>query len=278
MPARWYAFAKGVVKDFIAHDVMSLAAAVAFYTALSFAPLVLLLIATGSFLGDSTQNDLIHFFDQQLGPRAAEVTEAVVENANSESEETSVGRWILSTILLIVSASGVFGQLQSSLNTIWETEGKSSEGIWSWLRKRLISMGMVFTILFILLVALVISSVIEQIVPSGEELASRIGVFVGSFVVTTLLFAAVFKVLPDRKVPWRSVWLGAVITSALFSLGKLLVSLYMEHGGVGESYGKAAGALIALLVWVYYSCIILFLGAEITQRISNRDDTTQRMV
>jgi len=265
-------FIRKVIENFIDHDAMSLAAAVAFYTALSFAPLVMLLITAGGFLGDATQNDLIRFFDQQLGPRAAEVTEAVVENAKTKEQQTGSLRWLASTLLLVVSASAVFGQLQSSLNTIWDTESeaKSPGGLWSWIRRRLISMGMVFTVLFILLVALVLSSVIEQIVPSGTEFAGRVVVFLGSFLVATVLFAAVFKVLPDCPVAWRDVWLGALVTSALFSVGKLLVSLYLEHGGVGESYGKAAGALIALLVWVYYSCIILLLGAELTQAYANQ--------
>lgn len=259
---------KRVFTDFIRHDAMSLAAAVAFYTALSFAPLVLLLVTTGGLLGDSTQVELIRFFDQQLGPRAAEVTQSVVENADAAGRDVGGWRWIFGTFMLVLSASAVFGQLQSSLNTIWETEAKASSGVWNWLRKRLVSMGMVFTILFILLVALVVSSTIEHIVPAGDELVGRVVALVASFIVATLLFAAIFKVLPDRRVPWRDVWLGAVITSVLFSLGKLVVSYYLEHGGVGESYGQAAGALIALLVWVYYSCIILFLGAEITRTYS----------
>ncbi|MGE3107123.1 MAG: YihY/virulence factor BrkB family protein [Phycisphaerales bacterium] len=259
------AFGRGVIAGFVKHDVMSLSAAVAFYTGLSFAPLVLLLVTIGGFLGDATQNELIRFFDQQLGPSAGDVTQAVIDNAQQSQAKAEGWRWLLGTSLLVLSASAIFGQLQSSLNIIWETQGKASSGVLNWLRRRLISMGMVFAMLFILLVSLVVSSVIEHVVPTGQALVGRLVAFIGSFLVAALLFAAIFKVLPDRPIAWRDVWWGAGVTAGLFSVGKLAVSLYLEHGGVGESYGKAAGALIALLVWAYYSCTILFLGAEITR-------------
>lgn len=263
--ARYFPLAKSAVRDFFAHDAMSQAAAVAFYTAMSFAPLVLLLVTVGGFLGESAKNDLIRFFEQQLGPRAAEVTDAVIQNAENRGSEEALWRWLLGTGLLLSSASGVFGQLQAALNRIWDVKAAPRLGVAAWIRKRLLSMGMVLAILFILLVALVVSAVIDHFLPRSERLAGRALVLGVSFLVSAVLFAAIFRVLPDVKIAWRDVWLGALVTAALFSTGKFVLSVYFEHGGVGESYGRAAGALIALLVWVYYSCIILFVGAEITR-------------
>jgi membrane protein len=267
-------FVGRVVAGFLKHDDMSLAAAVAFYTALSFAPLVMLVLTFGGVLGESAQGDLIRFFDQQLGPRASEVTQAVVESAQREDQDTSWWRSAISIVLLVVTASGVFGQLQSSLNLIWEAKAPPRSGMWAWLRKRLLSMGMVLAALFILLVSLVLSAVVERIAPLGEGLAARIAVGVASFIVAMLLFAAIFRVLPDTQIAWSRVWLGAATTAALFTVGKLGVGLYLDRSGVTDSYGGAAGALIALLLWVYYSSIILFVGAEITRATIHSQDAT----
>jgi membrane protein len=267
---RAYEFAKGVVQGFLDHDAMSLAAAVAFYTALSFAPLVLLLVTFGGLMGDSTRVDLVQFFNQQIGPRAAEVTQAIVENEKSKSYATLSWRSLIGIALLFVSVSGVFGQVQLSLNRIWEVpekeKPKKKSGIFQWIRKRLLSMGMVLAMLFILLVTLILSAIIERIVPHGDKILGRITVTGASFAVAAILFALIFRILPDRAISWRQVWFGALITALLFSVGKLLIGLYLERGGVGEDYGGAAGAMIALLVWVYYSCLILFFGAEITRQ------------
>lgn len=259
-------FVKGVASDFSDDDAMSLAAAVAFYTALSFAPLVLLVVTIGGFLGDSEKNDLVRMFATQLGPAAAQTAETVVETAQSQTPKHEWWRWVVSVGGLLVAASGVFGQLQASLNRVWDVEAKPGGGFWGFLRKRLLSMGMVLSILFVLLVSLVVSAMIGQYASAVSEATGWVGDTVLSVAVSTLAFAALFKVLPDVKIAWRDVWFGAVVTAALFTAGKAGLAVYLDKGGVGESYGKAAGGLIALLVWVYYSCIILLLGAEITQR------------
>lgn len=267
-PGGMWKIARSTYESFSKDDAMSLAAAVAFYTALSFAPLVLLLVTVGGFLGEASQNNLVGFLNSQIGPRAGEVTAAVVENAEAQGEAKNTGRWVISTAVLIFTASAVFAQLQTSLNRIWGTTAKPRRAWWVWLRRRLLSLGMVIVILFILLVAMVLSSVLQRFIPEDRGVWARLGMELVSFVVAALLFAAIFKVLPDVRIAWRDVWLGAAITAALFSVGKFAVSVYMDRGGVGESYGSAAGALIALLVWVYYSCVILFLGAEITQVVA----------
>jgi membrane protein len=263
---RAYRFAKGVVRGFLDHDDLSLAAAVAFYTALSFAPLVLLLVTFGGLMGDSTRVDLVRFFDQQIGPKAAEVTQAIVENEKSKTYGTLSWRSLLGLILLLVSVSGVFGQVQLSLNRIWDVPAPPKSGIAQWLRKRLLSLGMVLAMLFILLVSLVLSAIVETLLPRSEETFGRVAVLMASFVIATLLFATIFRLLPDRAISWRQVWFGALITGLLFTVGKLLIGLYLERSGIADDYGGAAGAMIALLVWVYYSCVILFIGAEITRQ------------
>ncbi len=271
-----YNFVRSVIRGFNEHDVMSLAAAVAFYTLLSFAPLVLLLVTIGSLLGEVAKSEMVQNFYAQLGPEAAQVGQAVIEQAERAGPPRELWRWILSSSMLLVSASLVFNQLQKSLNRIWGTRTTPRSGFFAWVWKRLLSMGMIFAIMFILLVAMVVSTLIESLLPSTNEVVGRISVTGVSLLVSSLLFAAIFKVLPDAKIAWREVWLGAITTAILFSGGKAAVSFYLKHGGVVESYGSAAGALIALIVWVYYSCIILFIGAEMTAQYDQQRAVRRR--
>jgi membrane protein len=273
---RWVARADGVVRAFLKHDDMSLAAAVAFYTAFSFAPLVLLISTVGGLLGEGTKQSLIQLFEQQLGPRASEVTEAVVENAAKASSTGNLWRWVVGGVVLLISSSAVFGQLQLSLNSIWEVSSKRHSGVWAWVRKRLLSLGMVLAALFILLVSLVLTSAVEHFVPGddGAGWAARAATFGGSLVISAMLFGAIFRVLPDAEIPWRDVWRGALLTAALFTVGKFALGLYLDWSTTAASYGKAAGALVALLVWVYYSCIILFVGAELTRQLGTARGNT----
>lgn len=264
---------RSLVNDFFSDDAMSMAAAVAFYTSLSFAPLVLLLVTLGGLLGDRMQNDLVRVFSEQLGPRAADVTRAVVETSQQDAESRGTAGWqsAFGIVMLFITASGVFGQLQASLNRVWDVEAKPHPGWrggWAWLRKRLLSMGMVLSLLFILLASLVLSTAVDWLIPDGlvkQEVAGRVVVFVVSFVVSFLLFASMFKLLPDVVIPWHDVWIGAAITALLFNLGKFVLTYYLDRARIGENYGTAAGGLIALLVWVYFSCIVVLVGAEITQ-------------
>lgn len=252
-------------KQFLEDNAMAHAAAVAFYTALSFAPLVLLIITFGGLLGDSTRSDMVNFFEQQAGPGASEVAEGVIESQQQERQKGSIWQWALSTGLLLFTASAVFAQLQLSLNQIWNVEARPGNGLWMWVRKRLISMGMIVSILFILLVGLVISSILEYIVPQDAGPVARVISVVTSLLVFTLLFALMFRFLPDVRLAWRHVLLGAFVTALLFAAGKLVISMYLERAGAAQRYDRAAASLIALLVWVYYSAIIVFFGAELTQ-------------
>ena len=283
-------FFKEAGSDFVEDDSMTQAAAVAFYTALSFAPLlVLLLTVVTLFLGEGTQAKLVTQIQDLMGPEAGKAVNAIVnpeQTAAAKAEEDGSGdpqgvaaavkkqqsgiasvAGLISLATLIFSASGVFAQLQAAMNTIWDVEAKPSRsvagGAWDWVRKRLLSVGMIFAVLFILLVSLVVSSVLAGVF-AGDGLFWRVLNFVVSAGVFVALFAAIFKFLPDVKIPWSAVWVGAGATAVLFAVGKWAIGLYLGRAAVGSSYG-AAGSLVVLLVWVYYSSIILFLGAEMTQ-------------
>ena len=272
-------FVKETGSDFVADDAMTLAASLAFYTALSFAPLlVLMLTVVTLFLGEATQQKLVDEVKNLMGPQAGASVEQIVnpekvagekggggaaEQAKEKQKHLASVAGIIGLVTLIFSASGVFAQLQAAMNRIWDVEPKPGGAVMSWLRSRGLSIGMVFAILFLLLVSLVVSSVLAGMFKDGGTLWKilnfiiSLGVFIG-------LFALIFKFLPDVKIPWTDVWIGAAATAILFGVGKSLIGLYLGTAGVGSSYG-AAGSLIVLLVWVYYSSIILFLGAEMTQ-------------
>jgi YihY family inner membrane protein len=173
------------------------------------------------------------------------------------------------------SASSVFAQLQEALNTIWEVEPKPGAGLLGTVRRRVLSMTMVLGIGFLLLVSLVLSAGLAALgrffggLLPGAEALWQVVEFAVSFGVVTLLFAAIYKVLPDAEIRWGDVWVGAAATALLFALGKLLIGLYLGHASVGSTYG-AAGSLLVLLVWIYYSAQILFFGAEFTQAYARR--------
>jgi len=255
--------------------VPRLGAALAFYTALSIAPLVVLLLSIAAFFfGEEAARGQIQGQMQSLvGSQAAAAVEDIIAGGDEPKEGLIAS--VLGAITLLFGASGVFGQLQDSLNTVWDVRPKPGRGIWQVVRDRFFSFAMVLGIAFLLLVSLVISAALTAFgtlldrLPAGLHFLSH-AVHLGvSFVVFTLLFAAMFKWVPDVKIQWRDTWLGAAITAALFMLGKFAIGLYLGHSAMASSYGLA-GSLVVLLVWVYYSSQILFLGAEFTQVYANR--------
>ncbi len=257
---------KSAFKDFLADDAMAWAAAIAFYTALSFAPIVLLLISIGDLLGPETRANMIHEVQGVLGQEAGGIIETIVDNAEQQQGSGTLA-FLVSLGVTLFSASAVFGQLQVALNHIWEVQPKPAggglSGIWMWLRKRLLSMGVVLVIAFLLIVSLVVSAVVSYVVPA-DGTGAHIGTAAVSLVIFVPLFALMFKFLPDAQIRWRDVLFGALLTAVLFLIGKTLIGWYLGFSGVGSAYG-AAGSLILLLVWVYYSAIILLFGAEVTQ-------------
>jgi membrane protein len=248
--------------NFSKHDVLTLSAALAFYTTLSLAPLLVIVLSIASLLGQDSQTQLINQIHALLGDQAASAIDAIIDSSKERPELRS-GAGIASVVLLLFTAGGVFAQLQSSLNVIFETTAKASAGAWGWFRKRLLSMGMVITLGFLALVSLILSTVLSFILNQEGQLWQIVN-FIVTIAVFSGLFAMILKYLPDIKITWKSALWGGFVTAILFSIGKTLIGLYLGKSAVGSAYG-AAGSLVVLLTWVYYSGIILFLGAEITK-------------
>ena len=247
-----------------------LAAALAYYTIFSIAPLLIIVIAVaGSVFGEEAARGQIVLQIQGLvGRSGAEVIETAIKNASQPASGTIAS--LISVAALLFGASGVFAELQDSLNVIWEVVPRPDLGVKGFVRKRFLSFAMVLGIGFLLLVSLVISAILAAIngyfsgLLPGIALIWQIANFVISFSISTLLFAMIYKFLPDVKITWGDVLTGAAITSLLFSIGRFLLGLYLGNGTFGSAYG-AAGSLIVILAWVYYAAQILFFGAEFTQ-------------
>ena len=261
---------KSTVVEWIDDNAARVAAALAFYTLLSMAPLVVLSIAmAGVVLGeDAARSHLIQEVGNLVGPQAAGALNAVVESAHQS--DSGILSSIIGVVVLLVGASGVFGELQYALDTIWGVKPKPQRGIMGMIRDRLFSFSLVVGVAFVLLVSLVVSTVLSGMgrfmadsLPGGAVVWQILNIVV-SLGVITVLFATIFKVVPDVEIRWRDVWVGAFVTAALFSAGKYLLGFYLGTSTVASSYG-AAGSVVAMVVWVYYSSQLVFLGAEFTQ-------------
>ena len=249
--------------------VASMGAALAFYTLFSIAPLLLIVLSVMGFVfgAEAARGEIAQQLQNLMGEQSALAVQALLQNANKPTD--GMVATIIGVLLLLIGATTVFGELQSALDRIWRApERLPISGIIPFLRSRLLSFGMIFGIGFILMVSLIFNAallVFSQwwsvqfkwlIIINSVNL-------VFSFVMTTAMFALIYKYIPSVKIRWREVWLGALITAALFTVGKYLIGLYMTKSAVASSYG-AAGSVVALLVWVYYSAQIFLLGAEFT--------------
>lgn len=252
-----------------------LAAALSFYTIFSLAPILIITIAvSGFFLGQAdVRENILMQVETTFGPDAEEMVEGLIDDASRPG--SGVVATIIGMITIIAGATGVYGQLLEALNTIWEVEPAPDSGIFDTLRKRLLSFTMVLGIGFLLLVSLVISAALSAISQYFSELLPGIDIFwqildlVVSYALITLLFAMIFKVLPDVEVAWSDVWVGAAFTALLFTIGKFLLGWYLGTSTPGSTFG-AAGSLVGILLWVYYSAQILFFGAEFTKVYTRR--------
>ncbi|WP_319423249.1 YihY/virulence factor BrkB family protein [Pleurocapsa sp. FMAR1] len=253
--------------------VTLLAAALAYYTVFSITPLLVIAIAiAGAVFGqDAARGEIIEQINSLVGKQGAQIIETGL--ANADQPKISSIASIISVIVLLVGASGVFAQLQEALNTVWDVKAKPRKGkgsIWEFIRKRLLSFGMVLAIGFLLLVSLITSAMLSGIgklpidLLPGFTFFWQLLNFGVSFGFISLLFALIYKYLPDVKIRWKDVWVGATITAFLFTIGKYLIGLYLGQGSLGSAYG-AAGSLIVFLAWVFYSAQILLFGAEFTQ-------------
>jgi len=256
-------------------NVSRLASSLAYYTVFSITPLLVIAIAVaGAIFGtDVAQREVSAQLDGLLGPTAATAVEGMVRSASSHPSGGILAT-IVGAALLIYGAAGVFTALQDSLNTIWGVKPKPGLSFWHTVKLRLFSFGMVIGMGFLLLVSLVVSaglSALNRYLRGGAvtEVFWQVVNLLVSLGVFGLVFAMVFKFLPDVRLSWQDVSIGAVITAVLFSVGKTLIGLYLGHSSVASVYG-AAGSLVLLLLWVYYSAQILFLGAEFTRVYAER--------
>jgi membrane protein len=253
-----------------------LAAALAYYTAFSIAPLLVIAIAVAGlvFGEEAVRGELQGQIQRVVGAEAAGAVEEMV--AAASNREAGVIASIIALVTLLLGAAGLFGQLKDALNTVWNVVPKpGTGGIIATIRGQFLSFTMVLGIGFLLLVSMVISAVlaglqnaIGTLVPASVSVLPLIN-FIVSFLVTTVLFALIYKILPDAEIRWRDVWIGAAVTSLLFSLGRFLIGLYLGNSSIASSYG-AAGSFVVLLVWIYYSTQILIFGAEFTQVYARR--------
>nr|WP_144863669.1 YihY/virulence factor BrkB family protein [Hyella patelloides] len=270
-----FSLLKEAFKEWQNDKASLLAAALAYYTVFSITPLLVIAIAiVGAVFGQETaRGEILEQINSLVGEQGAQAIEMALNNAN-QPEISSVAS-IISVVVLLIGASGVFAQLQEALNTVWNVKAKPEGGIWNFIRKRLLSFGMVLAIGFLLLVSLILSAVLSGISKLEIDLlpgltsfweALNFGV---SFGFIAVLFALIYKYLPDATIRWKDVWVGAITTALLFSLGKYLIGLYLGRGSLGSAYG-AAGSLIVFLTWVFYSAQILLFGAELTQVYARR--------
>ncbi len=262
---------KEAANNWMEHKAPRLGASVAFYTLLSFAPLLILLAALAAliFSKETAQNGLIDQAGQMIGARGADTVKSLLENAQKKPS-SGVFASMVAFATLLFGASGVFIELQDALNTIWDAKPKDSSGVMGMLKQRLFSFGMVLSLGFLLLASLVLSAGLALLgkyfgglFPVPTPVLQAIN-FLVSFLVIAVLFAFMFKYVPAVHVAWRYVWTGAIGTALLFAIGKLLLGLYLGKASVGSAYG-AAGSLVAMIVWVYYSAQIFFFGAEFTR-------------
>jgi len=266
---------KQTVSEWVDDKAPQLGAALAFYSILSLAPLLVIVItiAGAVFGADAAQSEIVAQMERLVGRDGAEAVEEMI--AHAQQPETGVTASVVGVVTLLLGASGVFGQLQDTLNTIWNVKPKPGRGIGGFLRDRFLSFAMVLGTGFLLLVSLVLSATLASLgkflsglLPGAETLWLIVNEIV-SFAVIAVLFGLIFKLVPDVKTSWKDIWVGAALTALLFTVGKFVLGLYLGRQSVGSAYG-AAGSFVVLVIWIYYSAQILFFGAELTQVYAQR--------
>jgi membrane protein len=262
---------KRTVKQFGTYNLPRHSAALSYYTIFSFAPLLVVLIAIGSFFfsPDIVQGKVNATMAGFLGDATARELQEVVAKASLQGKSRLA--LIIGGATLLFAATTVFGQIQESLNAIWGVRARARRGWFRLIMKRLLSFAILATLGFILLVSLAISALLDSLgtrlqdlFPGATAILAAVINTLVVLLVITLIFAVIFRFLPDTRTPWRDIWGGAVITGVLFVLGKYAISVYLSRANIGATYGTA-GAIVILLVWVYYSSMILYFGAAITR-------------
>ncbi len=264
----WYLL-RDAVLAFIDDDALSRGAAISFYTVTSLGPVLFIVVAIGglAFGDDAARGAVTAQLTGLIGKESAALVQATLQGASSQAE--SIIASIIGAITLLITASGVFGEMQSALNAVWRTEPRAIT-VSRLVRARIVSLGLVAALGFLLMVSLVVSAALAVL---GAWVNQRLGIgtfvlgvlnAVVSYLLIAVLFAAIYKVLPDTRLAWRDVVVGALLTALLFNIGKALIALYLARSAIASSYG-AAGALIILLLWIYYSAQIFLFGAELTK-------------
>ena len=281
---RFFRVLKKAAGDFSEDDCMSTGAAMAYYAIFSLPPLLVLVVMIAGYFGikpDRIQKMVQNQWgvgSASAGDEQGQESGALGTAFQKAEEKPKPGHFgivsrIVGGAILLFSATGLFAQLQYALNRVWEVKPDPKQGgIWAFITKRLLSFGMVLVVAFLLLVSFVLTTIIDELIAYFQQAPEGSAIVLGivlnnlaAFVVATLLFAAMFKVLPDAEMAWCDVWVGAVITALLFVVGKTAIGWYLQNSDLGSGWGTAAASMIGVLVWMYYSSLILLFGAELTQ-------------
>lgn len=279
-PAQFFRLLVKAARAWVADYAPSMGAAISYYTVFSLAPLLVIIIAlAGAIFGrEAVQGMIVEQFSALIGPQAAGLVQGLVAKASDTDKGLVAG--LISFGVLLVGATTVFGELQSALDRIWHVpESQKPSGIWALLRTRLLSFGMILALAFLLMVSLAVSAAVASfgawiggLMPGWEVLLQVINTAF-SLAVATALFAIIYKLMPSARIAWRDVWVGALVTAALFEVGKLLIGLYIGKSSMTEAFA-AAGSLVVLLAWVYYAAQIFLLGAEFTKAFADEHGST----
>ena len=246
-------------------ELMTRAAALSFYSALSFAPLLVLLLWVLAALRPEWQNQLVDSLTSVIGTQGAGAVKLVIDNAQQRPRLGNIVG-IIGLCVTLFSASAVFAQLQSTLNRVWKLRAKPGDAVVGWLRTRARAFGLLVGIAFLLIISFVVSGLIKAMIP-GDTQAWQITEALISFVVFAVAFGAMYRILPDAEIAWKDATRGGILTAALFAAGKWVIGMYIDRASIGGAYGPA-GAIVVLLTWVYYASIIVLLGAELTRGLA----------
>jgi len=267
---QWWQLSKHALTAWKEDYAPSMGAALSYYSIFSMAPLLLIVISVAGlvFGQDAARGEVFGQLRGLMGPEAAKAVEDILTSVNKPSQ--GIVSTIIGLVVLMIGATTVFGELQDALDRIWRAPARDrSAGVWTLIRSRMLSFGMILGIAFLLMVSLVLGAVVSAISKlwgdaflGWEILAQFINVALG-FALTTGVFAMIYKIMPRVRVRWHDVWLGSAVTALLFTLGRFLIGLYIGKSGVASGFG-AAGSLIVIFVWVYYSAQIFLMGAEFT--------------
>jgi len=273
--ASYWQIVKQAFSEWSEDKVPKLSASLAFFSMLALAPMIVISLKLLSvFLGaKAASGQLQNQVSAMAGQQVAQGIQTTMQAANKPG--SGIIATVISVVIALWGAASLFGELQDSFNTIWEVKPKPNQGIMAWIKNRFFSMTMVMGVAFMLLVSMFVSTMITGVsgwfighIFGTDGTASKVIAFLIDFVVSTgiitVLFATMFKYLPDVKIEWHDVWVGGLVTAVLFQIGKYVLGVYLGKAAPGSAYG-AAGSLVALLIWVYYSGFILYFGAEFTQ-------------